>query len=149
MIPTQAIAQTPGRSEPAFSTKGAFFAIAVDDLTASAQWYKEKLGMDVTFRSNNEAGPAVVVLEGGGLIVEILQDSASSARGATRANPGGKARGITKAGVIVDDFDAALARLRARGVAIAYGPYPRTAEQRANVIVRDNSGNLLQLFGPR
>ena len=145
----QAIAQAPARSEPAFSTKGAFFAISVDDIPASTLWYKEKLGMDVTFRANNDAGPAVVVLEGGGLIVEILREPASAGNAAAGANQGGKGRGITKAGVVVDDFDATFARLKARGVSIAYGPFPKTAEQRANVIVRDNSGNLLQFFGPR
>ena len=57
--------------------------------------------------------------------------------------------GMVKAGMIVDDFDAALARLRERRVPIAFGPYPARAGQRANLILRDNAGNLIQLFGPR
>lgn len=28
----------------------------------------------------------------------------------------------------------------------AYGPFPASASQRAKVIVRDNAGNLIQLF---
>ena len=40
-----------------------------------------------------------------------------------------------------------LAALKARHVDIAYGPYPAQANQRANVIVRDNAGNLIQVFG--
>ena len=55
--------------------------------------------------------------------------------------------GIFKAGVIVEDFDRMLAALKARQLEIAYGPYPARANQRANVIVRDNAGNLLQFFG--
>jgi hypothetical protein len=27
------------------------------------------------------------------------------------------------------------------------GPFPKSATQRANVIVRDNAGNLIQFFG--
>jgi hypothetical protein len=29
----------------------------------------------------------------------------------------------------------------------SYGPYAKTATQRANVIIRDNAGNLIQFFG--
>jgi hypothetical protein len=49
--------------------------------------------------------------------------------------------------MIVDDFDGALAALKARGVEIFLGPYPARNGQRANVIVKDNAGNLIQLFG--
>jgi hypothetical protein len=55
--------------------------------------------------------------------------------------------GLAKAGVIVRDFDATLAMLKARSVEIAFGPYPKREGQRANVILRDNAGNLIQLFG--
>lgn len=55
--------------------------------------------------------------------------------------------GIFKAGVIVEDLDATLAILRERNVTVAYGPYPATSEQRANVIIQDNEGNLIQFFG--
>jgi hypothetical protein len=46
----------------------------------------------------------------------------------------------------VDDYEGALKRLRERGVQIAMGPFPANGDQRANVIIRDNSGNLIQLF---
>jgi len=46
-----------------------------------------------------------------------------------------------------DDFDGAVARLKARGVEIAFGPCPAREGQRANVLIRDNAGNLIQLFG--
>jgi hypothetical protein len=55
--------------------------------------------------------------------------------------------GISKVGVIVDDFDGTLATLKSRGVEIFLGPFPARNGQRANVIVKDNSGNLIQLFG--
>jgi hypothetical protein len=37
--------------------------------------------------------------------------------------------------------------LRTKGVQIAYGPYPAKTGQRANVIIRDIDGNLIQFFG--
>ena len=55
--------------------------------------------------------------------------------------------GVVKVGLLVDDFDRTMAALRARGVDIAFGPYPKTDTQRANVIVRDNAGNLIQFLG--
>ena len=55
--------------------------------------------------------------------------------------------GIFKAGVIVDDFDQAIATLRKRHVDIVIGPFPARATQRANAIIRDNAGNYIQFFG--
>jgi hypothetical protein len=57
--------------------------------------------------------------------------------------------GIFKAGIVVDDFDRTIAQLRARGVQIAIGPFPATAQQPANAIIRDNAGNFIQFFGAR
>ena len=54
---------------------------------------------------------------------------------------------IVKVGAIVDAFDQAVAPFRARHVTIDMGPYPASAEQRANIIARDNEGNLIQFFG--
>jgi len=150
-ISAQAIAQAPASSEPPFTTKGAFFGLSVADVEASVKWYSEKLGMKVVLRPPKIAGATAVVLEGGGLIVELLErdDAMPLAKAAPSIAQNYRVHGFFKAGVIVDDFDATLARLKARGVQVAMGPFPKTAEQRANVIVRDNSGNLIQFFGPR
>jgi hypothetical protein len=85
----------------------------------------------------------------GGLIVALLQHSAARPLAAAAPNAGESYRvhGIFKAGLIVDDFDRTISALRARGVQIAYGPYPKSATQRANAIIRDNAGNLIQFFG--
>lgn len=128
---------------PALKTTGAFFALSVADLKASAQWYTDKLGLKTTMEVPKRDGAAVIVLEGGGLIVELIQRDDALPPSKTSVH------GIFKAGVIVDDFDKTLAALKARHVEIAYGPYPARANQRANVIVKDNSGNLLQLFAKR
>lgn len=141
-----AFAQTP----PAFTTQGAFFALSVADLDASTKWYQDKLGMSVVMHPPKQDGAAVTVLEGGGLIVELLQrdDAVPLRQAAPGVDANYRVHGFFKAGVIVDDFDKTLATLKARAVEIAIGPFPSTATQRANVIVRDNVGNLIQFFGP-
>jgi catechol 2,3-dioxygenase-like lactoylglutathione lyase family enzyme len=142
---------TSAQAEPAFRTAGAFFAISVADMAASAKWYQDKFGLSIVMSSPKQAGaPAgAMALEGGGLIVELVQHD--SARALSQVAPALRSsylvHGFFKGGVIVDDFDRAVATLRARGVEIAMGPFPRRGAMRANVIVRDNAGNLIQLFG--
>ena len=136
---------------PFTAAKGAFFAVSVADIDASTRWYSEKLGLRVVMRAPKQDKSAVTVLEGGGLIVELLQRD--DAQPLTKAAPGVSANylvyGVFKAGIIVDDFDGTMAALKARGVEIVIGPFAARDKQRANAIVRDNSGNLIQIFGPR
>ena len=138
--------------QPAFRTSGAFFALSVADMAASAKWYQEKLGLTVVMNSPKQGGaPAgAMALEGGGLIVELVEHDSARALSAIAPRVGSNVllHGFFKAGVIVDDLDRALATLRARGVEIAMGPFPARGAIRANVIIRDNAGNLIQLFGP-
>jgi len=134
---------------PAIAASGAFFALSVADIDASARWYSEKLGLKVVMQAPKRDHAAVTVLEGGGLIVELIQHDDAVALG--KAAPAVKGNllvhGVFKAGVIVDDFDKTLAMLRARGVEIFIGPFPAGANQRANLIIKDNAGNLIQFFG--
>ena len=139
-------AETPA---PAFSTRGAFLALSVPDLEASERWYVEKLGLTVAFRPPEHEGTRVVVLEGGGLIVELMDPprAVPLAQAAPTVTHTTLVHGIFKAGVVVDDYAATLARLRERGVEIAIGPFPARDGVRANFIIRDNAGNFLQFFG--
>ena len=150
-VPVVAHAQSSQTTAPAFTATGAFIALSVADLDASVRWYSEKLGLRVVQRPPKFEQSTAVILEGGGLIVELVhRDDATSL---TAVAPGVKANylvhGIFKAGIIVDDFDKTLSMLKARGVEIAIGPFPKRGDQRANVIVRDNGGNMIQFFGPR
>ena len=137
------------QATPAFTTVGAFVALSVPDLDASATWYVEKLGLRVVMEPPAYQGTRVKVLEGGGLVVELLQNPAAIPlrTAAPAINHTTLVHGIFKAGFVVDSFDRALTTLRERGVEIAIGPFPARDGQRANVIIRDNAGNLLQLFG--
>jgi len=148
-LPANAWGQAAATSPPAFTTTGAFFALSVADVKASADWYAEKFGMQRVMDVPRNNKVAVVVLEGGGLIVELIQhdDAVPLSRVSSTVNDPLMVHGFFKAGLMVEDFDRALATLKARGVSIAYGPFPARSDQKANVIIRDNAGNLIQLFG--
>jgi catechol 2,3-dioxygenase-like lactoylglutathione lyase family enzyme len=130
-------------SAPAVNTSGAFFAISVPELEASIRWYTGKLGLRVVLRPPRYENTEVAILEGNGLIVELAQKGGATPRpGASDA-----VQGFYKVGAVVDDLDGLVSLLRARGVEIVMGPFPAQPGQRANVIVRDNAGNLIQFFG--
>ena len=137
---------------PLLQTTGAFLALSVADAQASARWYAEKLGVQIVMNvpRQQETKSAVIVVRGGALTVELVQhDDARPLRTAAPSTKGEAlfVHGIFKVGVVVRNFDQALAELRARGVEIAMGPWPARGDQPANVIIKDNAGNLIQIFG--
>jgi hypothetical protein len=56
-------------------------------------------------------------------------------------------RGIFRAGVVVDDLDAAFQELEARKVDIAFRVFNDNALAYRTFAIRDNSGNMIQFFG--
>ena len=134
---------------PLIATTGGFFALSVADINASADWYSEKLGLKVIMQPPKANGATVIVLEGGSLIVELIQqdDARSLSEVAPTITDKTLIHGIVKVGAIVEDFDKTVEILKERNVSIAFGPFPATADQRANIIIQDNEGNLIQFFG--
>jgi len=131
------------------TAQGAFFAVVVPDLQASAAWYQEKLGLKVVMPLSRHERTAAMALEGGGLIVELIQndDAVPLATAAPAVKGELFVHGVFKAGVVVDDFERTVAQLKARGIEIVAGPFPTRPGMRANVLVKDNNGNLIQFFG--
>ena len=148
IAPLLSLTAQQGQVTPAFEVSGAFLALSVPDLEASAAWYTDKLGLRVVLEPPPYQGTRVKVLEGGGLVVELLHNPAAVPlqAAAPAISHTTLVHGLFKAGFAVTDYDRALATLRERGVEIAMGPFPAQGGQRANVIIRDNAGNLLQLF---
>lgn len=146
ILPVIARAQTP-----VIAVRGMSFALSVADMEASTRWYVEKLGLRVTMQAprTDATRARVTLLQGGGLTVELVQhDDAKALSNLLPGNDGAvSVHGIFKIGITVDDFGKTLAALRARGVEIAFGPYPKRPDQPANVIIRDNAGNLIQVSG--
>ena len=148
-LPAIAAGQSSGHpAEPPFTATGGFFALSVADLAASTRWYSEKLGLRVVMEVPRQNGSAVTVLEGGGLTVELVQlDQAQPMnRGAPSVQGEMYLHGVFKAGLIVENFERTVEQLRARGITIAFGPFPARENQRANLIIRDGEGNLIQFI---
>ena len=57
-------------SETPFTATGAFLALSVSDVAASARWYRDKLGLRVVLEPPRSNDATVIVLEGGGLDVD-------------------------------------------------------------------------------
>ena len=133
---------------PSLTATGSFFAVSVADLRASLAWYTEKLGFHSALLIPPANGVSVALLDGDGLTVELIQqdDGVSLNKIAPTIKDRTLLHGIVKAGVIVDDLDATVAWLRGRNVPIAFGPFPATLEQPANLIIADNEGNLIQFI---
>ena len=153
MFATRAVAQAPttpaSRAVVGVAGRGAFWALSVADVKSMSQWYADKFGLHVTLDPPKANGAKVVVLEGDGLTVELIQhDNAKPRRTlAPTATDPVLLHGIAKAGVVIDDFDKTVASLRAASVPFAFGPFPARSGQRANAIIRDPEGNLIQIFG--
>jgi catechol 2,3-dioxygenase-like lactoylglutathione lyase family enzyme len=132
-----------------------YLAFSVPDMNASLRWYTEKLGMRVLFNfpRTETVHAAAAFLQGRDFFVELVQvDSASELSRflpPREISQGGGRQfvfGLFKGGVVVDNLDAAVAALRARGVEIVDGPRPTKRDQPANVTIQDNSGNRIALL---
>jgi len=134
---------------PVFAATGAFYALTVKDLDASTRWYEEKLGLKVVVRVPHGGKFTINVLQAGSVIVELIQnDEAVPLREAAPGIAGNdQVHGIFKVGFLVADFDRTVAMLRERHVEIVGGPWPPRRDQQAQVQIRDNAGNLIQIFG--
>jgi catechol 2,3-dioxygenase-like lactoylglutathione lyase family enzyme len=144
------IAHADSAETPSLRVTGSFFALSVDDLEASTRWYAEKLGLRIVMQVPRGDHPAVTLLEGDGLMVELVEHQGAAALGRVPAGPKASphVQGMFKGGFLVEDFDRTLATLRARGAQITLGPFPARRDQRANAVFRDNAGNLIQVLGP-
>ncbi|MDO1559609.1 VOC family protein [Brevundimonas sp. 2R-24] len=144
-----AVARADESTSPV-QVRGSFFALQVADVEASVAWWRDVFGLSLAMSPPTRNGVTMRLMEGDGLMVELIQDD--SARPLRDLIPGGRERqgpiwvhGVFKGGIIVDDFDGVIARLRERGADIAIGPFPATREQRANAVIRDNEGNYIQV----
>lgn len=85
---------------PVLRVGGAFFALSVANMDSSARWYSEKLGLSVVMRTPRTNTPGATVLEGGGLIVKLVErpDAVSLAAAAPAIRETSRIHGIFKAG---------------------------------------------------
>ncbi len=107
-----------------------------DDLDAAKAFYRDTLGATVLLESGNaESGSKMAFLQVGGTEVELIEP-------ADKARLGGQTGLIyDHIGYTVDDLDAAIAQLRARGVGFATDA-PRTNPAGARLIYLDAKDTL-------
>ncbi|MGE0640125.1 MAG: VOC family protein [Thermoanaerobaculia bacterium] len=141
------LAATPvaGANDPA--APPLFFALSVPDLEASIRWYTEKLDLEAT-RLPANASARVALLQGEGLLVELVEHSAAFDLAARVPEATGRylVHGPFKVGFFVHDLDAAVARLRSRGAMFQGSVFTDDVLRAKSILVLDNDGNVLQLF---
>lgn len=113
----------------------------VRDVAAAIAFYTDGLG----FTLKQQFGPAMAILVRDDLTLWVAGPAASASRpmpDGRQPEPGGWNRFVLQ----VDDLDATVARLRARGVGfrndIGSGPGGR------QILCEDPSGNAIELFQP-
>lgn len=145
--------RAPADTAPVLAVQSAFVGLSVSDMDASERWYREKLGLKVASRAarSDANKSAMVLLQGGGLTVELVRHDDAVPLGTLRTGPGGAlfVHGIFKVGVFVTNYDDVLAKLRARNVPIVIGPFPDRPDQPANFMIRDNAENYIQVLRAR
>jgi catechol 2,3-dioxygenase-like lactoylglutathione lyase family enzyme len=111
----------------------------VEDVRRAVEFYTAHLGFELRF----DAAPAFADVVRGPLRL-LLSGPASSGARATPADAAGPGR--NRIHLVLDDFDAALDRFRAAGLAfrseLVTGPGGR------QVLLADPDGNLVELFSP-
>lgn len=125
---------------------GGFAALSVADIASSASWYERHFGLSREFSHTSKDGSVrILVLSRQGLTIELQQHSAAQ----PLPPPEGKGflrHGIFKFGVGVTDVREAAAKLKAAGVTILVKPFEDQGGRYVAAIIRDNSGNVIQLF---
>jgi methylmalonyl-CoA/ethylmalonyl-CoA epimerase len=119
--------------------------ISVPDLEASIRWYAEVLDFEVEQRIEIPAIPAkVAMLRRGDLRLELFEVPGAQPLPEERRHPNLDLRthGNKHLAFAIKDIDSAERELRSRGADIVW---VRRFEFGANIFIRDNSGNLIEL----
>ena len=135
---------------PFKAANGGFLAITVPDVSASVEWYSQKLGLKTLKRATSPDKKAeVAVLQANGLTVELVwfADAVSLGSIAPQLKGTHQVHGIFKAGIFVEDLDRVWQEMKGGNVSIAFEPFFDSSMQCRMFAIRDNNGNILQFFG--
>ena len=124
--------------------------IVVRDLEESASWYERHLGFE---RAYDYAFPGarVMFIARGDIRLELFQTEGAvpMASERERAETNLKIGGINHLAITVDDLDATLEDLKAKGVDLVSPPRDVPDGQGDRfAFIRDNEGMLIELFHP-
>lgn len=124
--------------------------IVVQSIEASAAWYAEKLGFERLY-GYGWPGVQVLFIGRGDLKLELFQNDGAAPMDQARqtAQTNLAIGGINHFAIQVDDLDAAIATLQAKGVEIVSPPgeVPNSGGDRF-AFIHDNERMLVELFQP-
>ena len=125
----------------------AFWAISVPDLDATIEWYSERLGFRL-IHSAQRGDIRVALLRSADVVLEVVSIPTAIAREqvAPPIERDFQLHGVFKVGVFVEDLEAQISRLETRGVEFVSEIYYDPNLDARSAIVKDNSGNSVQLF---
>jgi hypothetical protein len=118
--------------------EGSYFAVIVNDIEASAEWYQSTFRLSVGARSSEPGRYKIVNLSKRGVFVELLELDDASER------PEGKITGPFKIGWLVNDLNQFIAQLPD---SISDPRVIFDSENKLNLIqLRDPDGNIIQIM---
>jgi lactoylglutathione lyase/glyoxylase I family protein len=124
-------------------------ALRVVDYDGAVAWYTEKLD----FKLETEWGfgdMRLAYLRHDDITIELLGGSIAEPQEDVQSlEPTFRQEGIHHFSLAVDDLDTALAELDRRGVQLFAEPFETEAIGRRMAVIKDNSGNLIELSAPR
>ena len=124
---------------PAFAQPRTFIAVEVTDIVAAEAWYVRTFDAP-RVNTFSRAAFEQRVLQGPDVIIELVQSI--PARPVTE-----RGSEIIKAGFVVDDLDARVARWTEQGVQFRGHRVHDDALDLDAVLLMDPDGNLIQIFG--
>ena len=124
-----------------------FFALSAADARATADWYSRAFGVRVYHEVRIPDGGQVILLRGDRLSIEIVQVPDAKSPGPEAVKNRHKTHGIFKIGMQVTDLEAAVAHLESLDVKFETQIVDVAQPPLRFVLVRDNEGNFVQLFG--
>ncbi len=122
------------------------FAVAVADLSASLDWYRDKLDfvIEKRFALPDSDLEIVKLVSPGGVRLELLKHlthAAAASEGGGLVEPGRK-----HVCFHVDDIEATASELRRRGVRLTQEPKFIRESNEKNLWIADNEGNLIEFI---
>jgi catechol-2,3-dioxygenase len=117
-----------------------FVALQVVDVDAASEWYRRVFGVSEVNRIDAVDGRyRIRILDRSELTVELIESSDAP-------SPPDRHLGLFKAGIYVDNIDAAYAWFRDQGVDVDQRIFVDEALGARSFLIRDLEGNRLQVF---
>lgn len=122
------------------------FAVAVADLAATIDWYRDKLDFKIEKRFTLPDADLEIVklISSGGVRIELLKQrggAVTMARGGSLVEPGCK-----HVCFHVEDIEATAFELRERGVHLTQEPKFIRESNEKNLWIADNEGNMIEFI---